>query len=151
MVRPTKTEYGTDNPSFVRVTDDNAYMEEFAEHNHRIPTNLLSRLYIPFFILNATTAVGTYAIGLCPFASTLLAVSHVCKTVNSAATLEIESSSSGSCMTADTIAITVQDATITSTVADALFDKGDVILAKIATGGGDVDHLAGLIVLQPIL
>lgn len=150
MVKPVSTEYGTDNPALLRVTDNNAYMEMFAEHNARISTNCLARIYIPFFILNAVTTVGTYVIGICPFKSTILAVSHVCKTVTSAATLEIESSSSGACMTADTIANTVQNATITSTVGDALFAKGDIISAKIATGSGDIVHLAGIIVLQPI-
>lgn len=151
MVEFTNTEYGTDNPVVGKVSDDSMFMAEFSEFNAKIPTNLLTRLYIPFFILNATTVVASYVIGVCPFASTLLAVEHVCKTVTSAATLEIESSSSAACMTADTIAITVQSATITGTAADALFAKGDIITARIATGGGDIVHLAGVIVLQPIL
>lgn len=151
MVEFTNTEYGTDNPKVKRVSDDSMFMAEFSEHNVKIPTNLLTRLYIPFFILNAVTTVASYVIGVCPFASTLLAVEHVCKTVTSAATLEIESSSSAACMTADTIATTVQSAVITSTLADAFFDKGDIITAKIATGSGDIVHLAGTLVLQPIL
>ncbi|MAH45214.1 hypothetical protein CMI37_05260 [Candidatus Pacearchaeota archaeon] len=150
MVEPLNTEYGTDNPAFDRVDDDSVFLATFSEHNARMPTGLLSRIYLNYFILNALTTVASYVIGICPFECTLLAVKHVCKTVTSAATLEIESSSSAACMTADTIAVTVQDATITSTVADALFAQGDIITAKIATGGGDIDHLAMMLVLQPI-
>lgn len=150
MVEPLNTEYGTDNPAFDRVDDDSMFLSTFSEQNARMPTGLLSRIYLNYFILNATTAVASYVIGVCPFQSTLLAVEHVCKTVTSAATLEIESETSAACMTADTIATTVQSATITSTVANALFAKGDIITAKIATGGGDIAHLAMMLVLQPI-
>lgn len=150
MVNIVNTEYGTDNPALLRVTDDNASMAMFNEHNVRVPTNAFARITMDFFILNALTTVGTYVIGVCPVQATLLAVNHVCKTVTSAATLEIESGSSAACMTADTIAVTVQNATITSTVADALFAKGDIITAKIATGSGDIVHLAISLILQPI-
>ena len=150
MVEAVNTEYGTDNPAFIRANDDGAFLGTFSEYNARMPTGLLSRIYLNYFILNAVTTVASYVVGVCPFQSTLLAVEHVCKTVTSAATLEMESSSSTACMTADTIATSVQSATITSTVADALFAKGDIITAKIATGSGDIAHLAIMLVLQPI-
>ena len=125
-------------------------MQEFADYNFRLDTSCLSRLYIPIFINQATTAVGTYVVGICPYRSTLVAVKHVVKTVTSAATVEVESSSSAACMTADDADTTVQTATLATAVADRLFAQGDIISVKIATGGGDLLHLAILLVLQPI-
>ena len=150
MVNTTTTEYGTDSVAFNRVTDANAYMQEFNDSNFRIPTNALSRLYIPIFIPQATNAVGTYTVGIVPFKSTLVAVKHICTTVTAAATVEVESSSSGSCMTAQSGSETLASATLATAVADRLFDQGDSILVKIGTASGDLLHLSILIVLEPI-
>jgi hypothetical protein len=150
MAYVTESEYGTDSVTINRVTDANMFMEQFAEFNARVPTNALSRLYYPIFIPQATQAVGSYTVGICPFASTLVAVRHICKTVTAAGTVEVESSSSASCMTADDAAETLQSATLATAVADRLFDQGDSILVKIATASADLLHLSILLVLQPI-
>lgn len=150
MANVTESEYGTDSVAVNRVTDGNMHMEQFAEFNARVPTNALARIYYPIFIPQATQAVGTYVVGICPFACTLVDVKHICKTVTAAGTVEVESSSSGSCMTADDAANTLQSATLASAVADRLFDQGDSILVKIATASADLLHLCVLLTLQPI-
>ena len=151
MVKMVESELGTDVQTYNRVSDANAFMQEFAEFNDRIPTNLLSRIYIPIFIPQATTAVGTYVVGICPFKSYLVSVKHVVKTVTAAATVEVESSTSAACMTADSAATSVQTATLATASADRIFDQDDIISVKIATTSGDLLHLAILLVLEPII
>jgi len=150
MARPTETEYGTDVSTYDRVTDDNSYMQEYINTGVRVNTNSLSRIYYPIYLANPTTATGTYYVGICPFASYLVDVKHIVQTVSSAATVEVESSSSGACMTADAAANTLQTATLATDSADRLFDQGDTIIVKIATGGGDLVDLCIMLTLEPI-
>ena len=145
----TVTEGGTNVQTYPLVTDYNSYMQEFAQDDVRIPTNILKRFYMNVHIPQATNAVGTYVIGIMPIKAYLVAVKHVCKTVTSAATVEVEIGSLGDCMTAQSGANTVATATLNATPANRLGVAGDIIVAKIGTSSGDLLHLNIMLAFEP--
>jgi len=151
MPKLTASEFGTDVQKFTLVSDENAYMPEFAEFNNRIPTNLLKRFYMNIFIPQATTTVGSYTVGILPIKAYLVAVKHVVKAVASAATVEVEVGSNGSCMTAQSASTSVQTAALATAAADRLGNAGDIIVCKIATASGDLTHLCLMLAFEPYL
>jgi len=132
------------------IDDAGAFEPRFAEFNKRVPTRLLNRLYLPFYLPAATTAASPYVIGIVPVAAYVVDIKHVCETVTSAATLEVQIADKTDIMTAQAIAITVSTATLSATVSDRLLAAGDIISAVIATASGDIVNLAILIALEPV-
>lgn len=143
------TEYGTNVQTYPLVTDYNSYMQEFAQDDVRIPTNILKRFYMNVHIPQATTTVGTYTIGILPIKAYLVAVKHVVKAVTAAATVEVEIGSLGDCMTAQSASTSVATATLNATAANRLGNAGDIIVAKIATASGDLLHLNIMLAFEP--
>lgn len=143
------TEYGTNVQTYPLVTDYNSYMKEFAQYDVRIPTNILKRFYMNFYLAAATTTGSPYVIGICPIKAYLVGVKHVCKTVTSAATVEIEIGTETACMTAQAAANTVSTATLATATTDRLCPADGIITCKIATASGELVDLAIELIFEP--
>ena len=143
------SELGDNVQDYTSVAEKEGYMPKFSLHERRIPTEKLSRIYIPIFIPQATNTVEDYVVGVVPHDGYVVDIKHVCKTVTAATTVEVEIGSKEDIMTADDGSTDVETVTLNDDVSEREVDAGDIINVNIATGSGDLLHLAILITLEP--
>ena len=144
------SELGTNVQEYTSVAKKESYMPHFALHKRRVPTEKLTRVYLPIFIPQATTTVGTYVVGIVPYDSHVVDVKHVCKTISAAAKVQVRIGTKTSMMTAQDGSVTVATGALASDTDDRKVDKGDIISVVISETSGDLLHLALLITLEPV-
>jgi len=147
-------EYGTDIETDYSLDNPAMFFPKVREHKGRIYTRNLHRFYICKNLVAATTAVGTYLLGIVPIDGYVVSIKHIARTVTAAATLEIKTTAAGAggakddIMTAQSIANTIATAAL-GTTAQCTLVQGDVLSAVIATVDGSIVDLCILITIQP--